>query len=429
MATFRCARMSHLRAESDTRAAHGLWPFLTRGPRPSVYGALVPSSRARWIGLLGGAAVLLGGLGVAVVARAVGYFDAPFDPSRLELGPTPPHSHEPRATVRAFYSGHSLSDGIPAEVQAIAQSRAQNLDYQFQSIPGSLIRQRTKGEDPDAPDWPGFRAGKNRSGSGLNVEAELQRRPAHGPNPDAYDVLVVTERHDLPYAIYHEHTIEYLRLLQDRLIEGNPQAQDYLYHSWLEIDLDAPEHFVTYERAALPLWECVASAVNRGLEADGRRDRVRVLPGATALAELVEQLARGTLPGASGATARERIQPLFSDQVHLTPLGRYFIGAVHYAVLFQQTPEGSPAPAGVSPELAHELTRIAWQHVSAYEPRAAAAAQRGAAVCTDYAVQVMCPAFAAHPRNESSVSVISKLKQNWLCRRGFAPEGASPPFR
>jgi hypothetical protein len=394
-----------------------------------VYGALVPSTRALWIGLLGGA-VLLGALGLGLVLRAVGYFEAPFDRARLELSsPSLPESAPPRATVRAFYSGHSLSDGIPAEVQAIAQSRGQSLEYQFQSIPGSLIRQRTKGENPDAPDWPGFRAGQNREGSGLDVEAELRRRPAHVPNPDAYDVLVVTERHDLPYAIYDEHTIDYLRVLQDRLIEGNPQAQDYLYHSWLEIDLDAPEHFVRYERDALPLWECVASAVNRGLEADGRRDRVRVLPGATALAELVEQLARGALPGASGATARERIQPLFSDRVHLTPLGRYFIGAVHYAALFGQSPEGSPAPAGVSPELARELQRIAWQHVSAYAPRSSVAAQRSAAVCTDYAVRVMCPAFAAHPRDESSVSIISGLKQNWQCRRGFAPEGGSAPFR
>lgn len=416
-------------AVSDTRGLPVLGHFSDQESQPCVYGVFVPSTRARWIGLVGGA-VLLGGLSLAFVARAVGYFEAPFDPARLELSSTrlPEPSRLP-GTVRAFYSGHSLSDGIPAEVQSIAQSRGRNLDYQFQSIPGSLIRQRTKGENPDAPDWPGFSAGKNLGGSGLNVEAELQRRPAHGPNPDAYDALVVTERHDLPYAIYHERTIEYLRLLHNRLIEGNAQAQDYLYHSWLEIDLDAPEHFVTYERTALPLWECVASAVNRGLEADGRRDRVRVLPGATALADLVEQLARGTLPGASGATARERIQPLFTDRVHLTPLGRYFIGAVHYAALFRQSPEGSPAPAGVSPELARELQRIAWQHVSAYEPRADAAAQRSAAVCTDYAVQVMCPAFAAHPRDESSVSIISSLKQNWLCRRGFAPEGGSPPFR
>ncbi|MET0410126.1 MAG: hypothetical protein ABW217_02465, partial [Polyangiaceae bacterium] len=282
----------------------------------------MPSTRARWIGLLGGA-VLLGGLGLGLGLRAVGYFEAPFDRARLELSSTGlPEPATPRETLRAFYSGHSLADGIPAEVQAIAQSRGQSLEYQFQSIPGSLIRQRTKGENPDAPDWPGFRAGKNRGGEGLNVEAELRRKPAHAPNPDAYDALVVTERHDLPYAIYHERTIEYLRVLHNRLIEGNAQAQDFLYHSWLEIDLDHPEHFVSYERDALPLWECAASAVNRGLEADGRRDRVRVLPGATALAELVEQLARGTLPGASGATARERIQPLFGDRVHLTALGR-----------------------------------------------------------------------------------------------------------
>jgi hypothetical protein len=292
-----------------------------------------------------------------------------------------------------------------------------------------LIRQRTKGENPDATDWPGFRAGKNRDGSGLNVEAELRRHPAHGPNPLAYDVLVVTERHDLPYAVYAEHTVRYLRVLQDRLMEGNPDARTLLYHSWLEIDLDAPEKFVEYERKALPLWECVASSANRGLAADGRRDRITVLPGATALAELVERLARGELPGASGATPRERVQSLFADSVHLSPLGRYFIGLVHYAALFGQSPEGSAAPAGVSPELASGLQRLAWQHVSAYAPRADAAAERSAAVCTDYATHVMCPAFAKHTRGQSSVNVISSLKQNWQCRQGFSTPGEGNPLR
>jgi hypothetical protein len=375
--------------------------------------------------------VVLGVLAMFGLARGLGYLEGGFDRARLELEPAAPLAEalKPATSLRAFYSGHSLADGVPAEVLAIAHSRGQNLEFEFQSMPGSLIRQRTKGEDPDAPGWPGFSAGKNRAGSGLDVEAELRRRPAHGPNPSAYDVLVVTERHDLPYAIYHEHTLRYLRVLQDRLIEGNPQAKTLLYHSWLEIDLAAPQKFVDYERAALPLWECVASAVNRGLAADGRPDRISVLPGGTALAELVERLVQGNVAGATGATPRERVQALFTDDVHLTPLGRYFIGAVHYAALFGQSPEGGAAPAGVSPELAAELQRLAWAHVSGYAPRAAAAAERGAALCTDYATHVMCPAFAAHARGEPSLNVISSLKHNWQCRQAFSDPGdGGPPF-
>jgi hypothetical protein len=389
------------------------------------------SPRRRILWALAAGATLVVALTVVWSLRALGYAANPFDPARLELPPAQLRLEPMKAStsLRAFYSGHSLADGVPEDVLAIAQSRGQSLEFEFQSIPGSLIRQRTKGEDPDAPGWPGFSAGKNRGGSGLNVEAELRRHPAHGPNPDAYDLLVVTERHDLPYAVYHERTIPYLRVLEDRLIEGNPDARTLLYHSWLEIDFAAPRHFVDYERKALPLWECVASAVNHGLAADGRRDRITVLPGATALAALVERLDRGEVPGAPGETSRERIQALFRDQVHLSPLGRYFIAAVHYAALFGQSPEGSAAPAGVSPELAGELQRLAWQHVSDYAPRAAAAAQRGADVCTDYATDVMCPAFAAHPRGESSVGIISNLKQNWHCRRGFSDTGtANQPF-
>jgi len=104
---------------------------------------------------------------------------------------------KPRDHVRAFYSGHSLSDGVPEAVEQIASSLRHRLDFETQSMGYSLLRQRTKGEVISATEWPGYRAGHNRKGAGLNVTEELRQPRRLGPG-EKYDVLVVTERHDLP---------------------------------------------------------------------------------------------------------------------------------------------------------------------------------------------------------------------------------------
>jgi hypothetical protein len=103
----------------------------------------------------------------------------------------------PKDRVRAFYSGHSLSEGVPEVVEQIARSLGHRLDFEVQVLGYSLLRQRTKGEVPSASEWPGYRAGHNRRGAGLNVAEEL-RRPQRLASGDKYDVLVVTERHDPP---------------------------------------------------------------------------------------------------------------------------------------------------------------------------------------------------------------------------------------
>jgi len=367
--------------------------------------------------------LLLAALGGIGFARWIRSFDKPFDPARLSVtvGSPRPLVAAQTETLRAFYSGHSLSDGIPEQVLEIATSLGRGLEFEFQSIPGSPIRLRTRGTDPSATGFPGLKTGRNRHGSGLDVEAELRKR---------YDVLVVTERHDLPYAAVTEHTAEYLRVLHDLAVRGNAGAQTLLYHGWLPIDFGAPEEFVAYERAALVLWECVASAVNARLATDRRNERVKVLPGATALADLVEQLARGGVPGVAESSAHERVRLLFSDDVHLAPPGRYFLGAVHYAALFGKSPEGAAVPAEIPVELGRYMQRLAWEHVEGYSMRAEAAAERALDVCRDYAAQVMCPRlFARFDRRKGGIEGLKNVKRKLDLQRVYAdPDHPDNPF-
>lgn len=326
----------------------------------------------------------------------------------------------PKDHVRAFYSGHSLSDGVPEAVEQIAGSLGHRLDFETQSIGYSLLRQRTKGEVPSASEWPGYRAGSNRAGAGLNVAEEL-RQPRRLASGDKYDALVVTERHDLPAIARKERTAFYLTDMARHLLAGNPNAEVLLYHSWLHLDPDAPWPWIDYERAVAPMWECVASRANLDLPARGDIPRVRVLPGGAALAELAAALWDGKVPGVAAKAPGERVRLLFSDNVHMTDVGRYFIALVHYAVLFGRSPEGAAIPAAISPETGRYMQTRAWQYAVSYGQRANAAARQDMAACRALMQNDVCPAFAAlQSKGIPGLATLRRLFDTYRCQREYA---------
>ncbi|MFA5956080.1 hypothetical protein [Hyphomicrobium sp.] len=336
----------------------------------------------------------------------------------------------PRDRVRAFYSGHSLSEGVPEVVEQIARSIGQRLDFEVQVLGYSLLRQRTKGEVPSASDWPGYRAGHNRSGAGLDVAEELRlpRRLAPG---DKYDVLVVTERHDLPGIARKERTAFYLAEMAKQLIAGNSDGEVLLYHTWLNVDPDAPWPWINYERTALSMWECIASSANLDLPARGDVPRVRVLPGASALAELAAALWDSRVPGVTATSPGARVRLLFADTVHMSDIGRYYMALIHYAVLFGRSPEGAAVPAPISPETGRYMQTVAWQYAVSYGDRTNAAARRDMADCRTLMQEKICPAYAAF-RNDSSMPVLGAIKRHFdtnSCRRDYgSAEDPENPF-
>jgi hypothetical protein len=326
----------------------------------------------------------------------------------------------PRDDVRAFYSGHSLSDGVPQVVEQIARSLGHRLDFEAQVLGYSLLRQRTKGEVTSATEWPGYRAGHNRKGTGLDVAAELRQPRRLGPG-EKYDVLVVTERHDLPAIARKERTAFYLTDMAQHLLAGNPDAEVLLYHTWLNLDPDAPGPWIDYERAVLPMWECVASRANLDLPARGNVPRVRVLPGGGALAELAAALWEGKVPGVAGTSPGERVRLLFSDNVHMSEAGRYFIALVHYAVLFGRNPEGATVPASLAPETGRYMQTLAWQYAVSYGRRADAAARRDMATCRDLMQKEICPAYTAFQgKGLPGLATLKRQYNTYRCGREYA---------
>jgi hypothetical protein len=293
------------------------------------------------------------------------------------------------ARARIFFSGHSLLDNpMPDYVESIAKSQGKDLLWNQQNIIGSPLRVRTWGNG----NWEGYSQGKNRAGNNMNVVQELLSPQTLGQGEE-YDTLLITERHDILGTIEWENTIGYLRHYHDRLIEGNPGGVTYFYHTWLDIDKANPTQWINYEKNALVAWECVSSKVNLTLQAEGRTDRVVTLPGGAALVDLVERIVANQVSGLSGTTSQQ-LDMIFSDNVHLTSLGTYYLAAVHHASVFRDSPVGAAGPPDANAETVQELQRIAWNFVNAYYARPDPGT-RTMADCRTRISQDVCPGFWA----------------------------------
>ncbi len=267
----------------------------------------------------------------------------------------------PLSRARVLFSGHSLSDNPLSDYfHALAQSRGKDNDWQQQIVIGSPLRVRTWGSG----NWGGYRQGKNRSGQNMNILSELANPQTIGAG-ERYTHLVVTDRHDIGEVIRWENAVGYLRHYHDRLIAANGAAHTYYYQTWLELDKSNPQPWIDYERQALGAWECAASKVNLTLEAAGRPDRVTMLPGGAALVHLVEAMRDNQVAGISGTT-NQKLSQIFSDDVHLTNLGMYFMAAVQYAAVYRSSPVGAPAPSGLNAATVADLQEIAWTFVTNY---------------------------------------------------------------
>lgn len=274
----------------------------------------------------------------------------------------------PPAAASVFISGHSLTDRpMPDSLAAIAGSLGTTLQWNRQYLVGSTIRERSRGLVDGETGWPGYRHGLNRDGEGLDVIAELRAPRTIGPGA-RYDLLLITEQNGLLGAMMWHDTVRYLRHYHERFIAGNADGQTWFYEPWMPISSrDDPSRWLAFERHASPLWQCVVTRVNLALAAEGRRDRIASLPASSALGELVRRATQAPgVPGLSGGSTRATVDRLFHDDVHLTPLGSYYMALVSYAAMFKRSPVGAWAPAGVSAEQAGALQRIAGEFMASY---------------------------------------------------------------
>lgn len=307
----------------------------------------------------------------------------PSDPD----GPvTPPITTRSKANI--FFSGHSLIDNpMPDFVAAIAEAQGDTNDWEQQNVLGSPIRVRTRGGNANGSGWDGYSDGKNRDGDGMNVLGELAS-PSRLAAGERYDTLVITERHDPLDTMQWENTLGYLRDYHDRLTDASPAARTRFYQCWPDIDKDDPTRWTAYVRAELAVWECAASKLNRGLG----QSEITVIPAAVVLARVVEEALAGRVPGVSGSTST-RMNAIFTDNVHLTEVGAYAMGAAIYASVYGKSPVGADASNGLSAATTAALEAIAWDVVASYP--ASERSERDLAACRTTVARDVCPEYYA----------------------------------
>jgi hypothetical protein len=271
----------------------------------------------------------------------------------------------PRDSANIFISGHSLTDNpFGNYIEAIAKSRGQAIRWNQQINIGSPIRARTHG--PSRTRWPAEAHGSNKLGqpSG-DIRKEFRTGALIGGA--RYDTLIITERHDLLNVLLWEDTVRELRDYHETLIESSPAGQTYFYESWLQVrDTSNPKSWTAYERASSKIWQCVATRINSALEAEGRPDRILNLPAGLALVELVEHAIAAKIPGLTGANTKALLNRIFSDDVHMTQLGHYYLAAVSYSAIYRRSPVGAWAPSNIDGALAAGLQELAWKTISNY---------------------------------------------------------------
>ncbi len=301
-----------------------------------------------------------------------------------------------------FISGHSLTDDpLGQYMSSIADSLGIRMLWNQQIVLGSPTRVRTRGDNLSDESFSGYRSGKNRGGStGMDAASELANPQTLGG--ERYDTLILAERHDLANVLMWEDTVRYARHYHERLVTGNARANSYVYHAWLEVtNKNDPSAWINYERAAAPAWQCVAARVNQSLAGSGRSDRMAYLPAGLALANLVERATRSGVAGISGGSVGETMNRLFSDNVHLTSTGVYYMALVNYASVYRRSPVGAWAPAGVSAEQARSLQDIAWQSVADHYNSAGTPSM---SQCQAVMREQYCSAFASYKGGSGMLS-------------------------
>lgn len=320
-----------------------------------------------------------------------------------------------RQRARIFISGHSLTDDPYGEqLIRISNSLGDSTSAKFnQQIGiGSPIRLRTG--MPKSLD--GYATGKPRpNGKNINVLEEFATGKTI--DGDRYDSLVITENHNLLEMIQWENTVRQIRHFHDKLVSFNPLARTFLYASWWQIDKSQPQKWMDTERAVAKAWHCVGARINASLALEGRTDRVLPLPTSLALADLLERILVTPVPELQISSAREAVNLVFRDNVHLTQMGVYYTALVSYVALFERSPVGAWYPPEVDGRRARALQQAAWEFTSDFyksykDPMLAS--------CVSVDMPTVCEAYLQFRGRQRELS---------QCRQFFQANSPLNPFR
>lgn len=271
--------------------------------------------------------------------------------------------------IKLYSIGHSLSSEIPDMVASLAKNTP-GLKFEFQEqfrLGASLEYQWNEVTRPaDKWDDKQFRISyPNSLGKG------------------GYNAVVLVDSVPRGGEWQEKNSIEYLTKFADYIGRTNPNATIYYVEPWhglnsgtgkAQWDTHSPTKNLPWRKridADIPMWQRIKTAAEK---ATGKK--IVLIREAQALGALVDAAEAGRIPGFKTA------QDFFGDDIHLKPVGMYFIACLQYGVIFGRSPEGltvdvkgrwgteywgkqlygnGPVHQRPAPEAVKEMQRIAWQ--------------------------------------------------------------------
>ncbi|TVQ89904.1 MAG: hypothetical protein EA397_13150 [Deltaproteobacteria bacterium] len=259
--------------------------------------------------------------------------------------------HHSLDAATVFHVGHSLvNHNMPRIFEQVALDAGRTHSYDVQIINGASLQ---------------YQWNNSHGAEGRDARVELLS--------GIYDVLVITEAVPLDNHLTWSDTEIYAGHFYELAIESNPGSRVYLYETWHCLNSGTPTGCDWDDGDDVPWrarldsdherWQGIVDDVN----ALSSGPEMRLIPAGQAMAELYDRIEAGEIPELSD------IQELFTDDIHLTDVGNYFVAMVHYATIYRRSPIGltreTSDPWGApytapSPALAATLQEIAWDVVS-----------------------------------------------------------------
>lgn len=320
------------------------------------------------------------------------------DPARAERDlDAPPRAFSASNQDHILVSGHSLTDRpYPDHLEGIARQEGISVSWRSENVTGSSIQQRTVGRLVPLPEEP-------------------------------YNILIVTEQHRVLDALMWSETVRYLHAYHHAFTTANPAGITYFYTPWISVSsLEDPRPWIEYERRALSVWRCVVNRVNDKIGASGGKSHIRFIPTSLALAELVARLTSD--PAFSGFEDRnvtDRMEAIFSDEVHLTELGSYYVAAVSFAAIYGVDIRKQRPPVALDARKADTLRLFAADFMQRYRAtRSNEAGDCQAPVPLAFASHYVNYVARAYPREGSYlVSQLLRIRNivrfTWRFRKGL----------
>lgn len=286
--------------------------------------------------------------------------------------------------IKAFYLGHSLSDGVSEMVWGLANSDDEAMfDYGYQRINGTPLRHQ----------WNQYLLRENEYYLD-DIDREMMKvfdsavvdRATHlyhffddhdGLLSGTYTHLVMTESVPRYYGEGWgsiEDTYRYVDSFYNYARQFNPDVKPYLYEVWHCINSGTPtgcpddkdtSPFRKRLEDDLLMWESVVDRFN----SNNPQQPLQLIPVGQGLGRLSDAIDRGEVPGVKS------VNEWFTDDIHVNDTLRYFSACIHYAMLFDRSPigltgelrhlDGQPF-VGLTTGVASKLQKIAWETVQAY---------------------------------------------------------------